>query len=112
MRTRLWIRCFVLASIHALAIVLLAVGPGPAHAQGKYTKEDIVKAWRERQERVKSAKFEWAEQWTETRGSLSYYWKSFDPKLKEVIPPEDVTFTDPRAVSLEGSKFRYAYTRR
>lgn len=106
------IRWSVSVRICVLAVATMAIGAGSAHGQGQHTKEAIVKAWKERQERIKSARFEWTERQTEMKGSLSYHWKKFDPNVRETVPPTDVTFADPRELSLDGRKLRYAYTRR
>lgn len=93
-------------------LIGIAVVPSIAHAQEKGTKEAIVKAWKERQERIKSATFEWVEERTDTAGSIKL--RTIEPKLRhlkdKVIPPKDTTTSARSAASLSGNKLRYEYT--
>lgn len=78
-------------------------------AQEVYTKESIEKAWKEREEFVRSARFDWIENQTDAKGVISDHWKKHDRKLKTEIPPEDTTFTNQSSAVIDGGKIRYGY---
>ncbi|MCI0380492.1 MAG: hypothetical protein L0215_23140 [Gemmataceae bacterium] len=96
------IRIFALAPL--LLVTLVAT---PAGGQSKYSKESIVKAWKERQDKTRSARFNWTEKQTDTRGVISTFWKLFNPALQETIPPNDTTYTNMCSLAFEGDKLRY-----
>lgn len=99
-----------------------AVGVGlglrvaPLRAQPSVTKETVIQAWKERQDRVKSARIEWTDRETVPRGYLSTFYTSagFGPKdLEEmgirpgsVVPPRDMTHDVASSVCLDGDKVR------
>jgi hypothetical protein len=71
------------------------------------TKDALMKHWRDRQERTKSARFEWSEQQTDVKGSLSSEQRVRDPKFSAVVPTRDTTFTGSRSVAFDGARLRY-----
>jgi outer membrane lipoprotein-sorting protein len=74
------------------------------------TKDEIVRDWKARQERVKSGRFEWTQEQTDTKGVISYWWKAIprpgNKDIKGDIPPKDTTHTYQCSVVFEGKKLR------
>ncbi|MCI0639872.1 MAG: hypothetical protein L0Y70_12415 [Gemmataceae bacterium] len=98
----------VIRIVATLAPLLLVPLVGtPAAAQAKHSKESIVKAWKDRDDRTRSAHFSWTEKQTDTRGVISTFWKLFNPALKEIIPPNDTTYTNMRSLAFERDKLRH-----
>lgn len=93
-------------------------GNSSAQGQGAVTIETIVKAWKEREEQVRSARFVWTETETITRGFLTKLVDSLpmgQQQLKEmgippgsVVPPEDSTHDVPSSLCLDGDKISYS----
>lgn len=93
-------------------------GDGSAQGQGAVTIETIVKAWKEREEQVRSARFVWTEKETITRGFVTKLVGSLpmsERRLRDmgispgsVVPPEDTTYDVPSSLCLDGSKISYS----
>jgi hypothetical protein len=102
----------VLAWFSALGMEL---GLGTALcAQQPITRETVIKAWKDRQENVRTVRLAWTERTTIPRGYVSETNKGESPhRLKdlglepgEVVPPTDVTFDAASSVSMDGEKVR------
>lgn len=66
------------------------------------TVSDVLGAWRNREARIRSARFEWDEKVTRPKGSMSYYGP------EKIMPPEDMTTDRHAALVFEGTdKVRY-----
>lgn len=93
-----------------LTVAVLLPWNGPARA-ADVDIGTVLKAWRVRQSRVKTAEFEWTEQGVITKGSISAraaaeYAKARKKAPAEGIPSKDVVFNLPSSLSLDGSKLR------
>lgn len=103
--------------VAACALLGLAVLiPLRLEAQQPYTEEMIGKAWQARQERVRSARFIWIGTQTDPQGTISNFWKRFDPRVskdpsfKEIIPPGDATIPYNGSLAFDGNQLSYSYT--
>ena len=78
------------------------------------TLDAIGKKWQERQDEVKSAKFVWSEERTDTKGSLSSTQprKEDNPIAQTTNSPTDVTYTTTVTASFQGDSLLYSYTHR
>jgi hypothetical protein len=103
----------------ALMILFMNLQP-PANnlAQGKAlqndprpvpTKNEIIKAWRKRQDAVKSARFAWTERQTHTRGWIANPRHPERERLANPAPPDDLTYSVSKALAFDGNKLRYTY---
>jgi hypothetical protein len=92
--------------IAALSAVWLGGEAGYAIARGPAVKlEDVLRAARERQERVHSLHFRWKMLTTYGKGSRTLP-PAYNP-TGEVIPPHDVTYESTSELWLDGEKMRY-----
>src|SRR5438874_12796277 len=83
-------------------IGFLVVLSGPeAAAQPPGSLDAIVKAWKERQDRVKSARFVWIDRQTYTKGAHTQLMRRPGQPVIE-IPPRDITVDVPHSMSLDG----------
>lgn len=97
--------------------VLVALGwqSGLVHAQdAKPTTEQILRAWKARQDKAVTAHFEMSVESTIPKGSstLRVQAAGFAPKAAaggEVEPPQDTIVKGTSSLSLSGSKMRYSY---
>lgn len=107
-------------SSHLLGLLIalsLGVGLGTAvRGQQPVTLETVMRAWKDRQERVQSARIEWIDRETVPRGALSDSWKTAGFTAQEleakgirpgaIVPPRDTTYDEACSVSLDGEKIR------
>jgi hypothetical protein len=77
--------------------------------QAPHTKEAIAKTWKVTQDRIATARFEWTERQTDAAGSLSFMLRLRNPKLEDVIPPKDTTFTKTCSLFFDTEAIRYSY---
>lgn len=77
-------------------------------AQASVSMEQIVKAWQQRQDRVRSARFSWLDRQTYTRGVHSEMGKKPGSQERE-IPARDTTINIPHSMSFQGESLRYVY---
>ena len=82
----------------------------PAFAQPKPAMEQILAKWKERQDKVLSARFVCEEEMTRPKGATSRLLVG-EPGVKPgaVYPPEDHTYVTPLYFSLDGDKMRIDY---
>ena len=95
----------------ALAMSCLVSASPWAYCQGSadVSLEAVIKAWQERQDRVRSGVFSWTETRTVTKGAMSAMMtRRGNPKGK-TIPPEDLSFDIPAKLSMDGEKLRHDY---
>jgi hypothetical protein len=106
------------ALLAATTVATIHANGGDALAQQSHgvTMNQIVAAWRARQDRVKSARFEMQQQYTTGKGTEPGKWmmvpqyqgSNADPN--RVLPPEDVTHDLRRVVIFAGDKMRHERT--
>jgi hypothetical protein len=104
--------------IHTLVIGVVLLGALPVAAQEteEQLRARILKAWKDRQDKVKSARFVWKEVRTDAKGFLSCMQPPILPDGKKpwdgkILPPVDVTYeTEVEVAFKEGEYLRYAYT--
>ena len=77
----------------ALGIVVLS--PQRISAEEPPRIEQILGAWNARQDKTKSAMFQWTETQTRTKGSTNKEIPTLQREYKEPWPPHDFTFTKP-----------------
>lgn len=95
------------AVVRFLAIVCALAFATSGLAQTDVRIEDVLKAWQERQERTKSLRVAWTEDFTETKGSLT---KLLGAQAgKGHVPPADVRFQNSAELVLEEGKIRFRY---
>jgi hypothetical protein len=76
------------------------------------TMATIMKAWKNRQERLRSARFEWVTQQTLTEGTIltkemaKLHTVNGVP-LQDAIPPREATFSYPSTLVLDGERLSY-----
>lgn len=95
-----------------LVVCALFALNGPSVQGQAPSLETIAKAWRDRQDRVRSARFEWTERETLTKGYLTNIvtepfrlkYMGIDPG--SVVPPDDVTHDVKASMLLDGEKLR------
>lgn len=89
-----------------------------AQAKSEVSLETIAKAWMQRQEATKSAKFTWTKRTTIPKGFLTSVLPGplGEKRLLEMgipkgstVPPDDTTFELPVKLFVEGLKLRYEY---
>lgn len=91
----------------ALPLTLVCGAARPDEPVGKVDKAAIRTAWKERQERIRTARFTLGEQRTTHR---AYYAALQMPGSKQLqLPDRDRLIEYPSQVLLRGSEFRYAY---
>src|SRR5437762_598952 len=72
-----------------ISIVPLTFGPSSAVADDAITLSQLLNAWRNRVQRVKSFRFQWTEDHFQAKGSLAL---PPDPQYKGLVfPPRDTT---------------------
>jgi hypothetical protein len=91
------------------ALLTLSAGPTLANEAEEVSITVIEKAWKERQDRVKSGVFTWTETRFQTKGSLSALMGQRGNPKGKVIPPTDFSFEVPSQLSVDGEKLRYEY---
>jgi len=97
------------------ALLSMALSPRIAWSQqGKVTIDDILEVWKERQQKVKSARFELSCEETIHKGRTSFMDASLReaaglPPETEPNPPRDYLVKGISAVTLDGFKLRYSY---
>src|SRR5262245_61824710 len=89
-----------------VALCLFSIA-APSGAQDAVTRNEIIKAWKDRQERVRSAEFEWTAKRFDTRGSISLILGGINPNMKGEVPPLDTTLTELKTAGFSGNKLRY-----
>lgn len=105
--------CFIFGC--ALWLLHCVDGWGGSPTPDDKVLDEIRGAWRSRQNRVRSARFQWTQKVTFAKGSESWLLDGQIEKksTKETteIPPTDITFEVPRSLSLSfsGRKVRYAH---
>lgn len=87
------------------------------HGQTPVTLETIAKAWQDRQDSIRSARFAWIERETVPKGRISSLIAELpgaQDRLKHmgiapgaIVPPEDTTHDVPASITLDGEKLRY-----
>jgi hypothetical protein len=105
--------------------VWLVVGVTGMRAEGRAgaTLNDVRKAWKERQDRVRSARFTWQDLQTDAKGCFSWMVSGArarrlaeerkqlgmpEPRWLGAVPPWDTTHTVIHAVCFDGEKLRYS----
>src|SRR5260370_823048 len=98
-----------------VALLLIALASTTTRAQqGKVTIDDILEVWKERQQKVQSARFELTCEETIPKGRTSFMDASrrraagMVPET-EPNPPRDYLVKGISAVTLDGVKLRYSY---
>jgi hypothetical protein len=79
-----------------------------SRGQARITMADIVKHWDEQQAAVESARFEWVEEITRTRGSTSLA----PGPSGEVVPPRDYTYSSPNLLAFDRTAILRRYNSR
>jgi hypothetical protein len=98
-----------------LSIVAICLGPRLCFAEeGKPTIEQILQVWKNRQDKVATARFELSCEETIHKGSTSLLERSLRrkrglPAERELNPSRDYLVTGTSGVSLDGSKLRHSY---
>jgi hypothetical protein len=94
-----------------LAMICLSSGSVWVHCQepANVSLEAVVKAWQERQDRVRSGVFTWTETRMVTRGSISAMMTLRGNPKGNTIPAEDLSFDVPVNLSMDGEKLRHEY---
>lgn len=92
----------VVATAFLASTFCVAQQPPPQLAQ-------IIEAWKQREEQVRTAKFVWKETRTQAKGYVSDTLGRLAKKPGQTIPPEDTTFTVPAELLLQDSNFRFTF---
>ncbi len=103
--------------LEAIVLVVMAAKPLPGFAQDAL--EPIAKAWRDRESKYRSARFEWKNRHTVPRGQFTDMVARFpgsEVRLKSmgierdaVVPPRDTTYEFRASCSVAGAKLRYEH---
>ncbi len=100
-----------------MTVLLLSIAFAPAIGwaqQGKVTTEDILEVWKERQQKVKSARFELVCEETKHKGSITFL-DALEPHGPGAVPaskpnpPGDYLVKGTSMVTFDGVKLRYSY---
>ncbi len=100
------------ATAHELLILAILVSlpstTGHVWGQQAVTLEHIEKAWKEREERIRTAHFEWTESRTYGKGTMTgMAAKAKRSAVPAPYPPEDVIYTLRQQVSMDERRTRY-----
>lgn len=90
----------------ALALALLTVSVGRANAQPDEVIQAIEKAWKAREERLKTVRFEWVQDVTYKRGGLTHEYKLRSKDTGEALPTADYTYQGTNVLVLDEKKMR------
>jgi hypothetical protein len=98
------------SSVFLIAFLLTWQPASRAFAQPKPTMEQILAKWKERQEKVVSARFVCEEEMTRPKGATSKLLVGeVNLKPGDVFPPQDHTYVTPLYLSFDGEKMRIDY---
>ena len=97
----------------AIALLIVSImgssfGPFWAAADEAITLSQVLNAWRKREQRVKSFRFQWSEDHFQAKGSLVL---PPDPQYKGVVfPPKDTTYRVESSCEMVQNAMRYSYS--
>lgn len=100
------VRSRIFLVLAMVALGCLGGGPAATSAHAVATLDEIVEAWRSREQRTRTAKFEWTESETVAAGSMP---PPLMGDLPSPGPPEDVTLQRKVALTLDADMLRYEY---
>lgn len=97
-------------ALHRVGVILVAVlcFSGVAFGQGRFTMEEVRKAWKGRQKRVQSGTFTIEEKRTIAKGSKG---RLLRPRGEQdnngLFPPQDLSYRVVHVLTFDGAKVRY-----
>lgn len=109
MNCRMWYQVALYETI--VAVALSAPGrPAFGQAADAVTAQQVIAAFRDRQNRVRSARFKWREEHFVAKGAHSIPRSHASPGTEGVVfPDRDITYTMESELSFDGAKMRYSY---